>query len=247
MALQDQLQAIASKKKQIENNPDLSPAGKDKALNDLAAERANLKASALRELGASWSSVRSGYRNLQSRGAELDNQVGASWDYGRLNYMAQVVRSKIAQAEDTSKLTGLYSDAQGSGDYYIRRAWAEIAPQAAIDKFGLGVDTGRLQNQAARDLQGVIYHQHADELQELKADWDKLINRALDLHGATRSADSMLDDQQSRAWGQPTEFDKLLDGIRLDQTVEPQTLTTFTTLTVSEPSTGNPNVIIKGA
>lgn len=240
MILQEQLQAIVNKIDQISKDQNLSQAGREAALKKLAVDRANLKGSALQELGASWASLRSDYGKLQARDAELENRAGASWDYARLNYLAQTVKSKITQAEDASKLMELYNDAQNSSDFYIKRAWAEIAPQAAIERFGLNVDTGRLQNKAARDLEGVIYHAHADELQALKADKGKLVERAMNLQALTNTAESALINQSdinaSKIYGSGTEFTRLMDGIRLKQTVD-KDLITYTSLTIDAPKT----------
>jgi hypothetical protein len=238
MTIQQKLNDLQTRINTLKKSGDYSPAYKAKLLAALDVEKSNLKAQALAELGAAWQAVRADYDKLTQAGAELETRAADGWDYARLDYMAKAAKAAIAQAASAGDLGALYNQAQASSDPYTRRAWAELAPEFARSKFGANLETGRLERQAARDLQAAIYHNQPGELQALQARWGELIERALSLRTETEAAESMLlsygDINMARIGGTGTEFDRLMTGINLTQRVDPADLCTYTTMTIAE-------------
>jgi hypothetical protein len=242
MTLQERLNELQGKIEKIKKSTDYTPAYKERLLQGLQAEKQDLKAGALIELRGAWAKVRGDYDKLTQAGAALETRAAAGWDYARLDYMGKTAKAAIAQANNPGDLAALYAQAQASNDPYTRRVWAELAPEYARSKFGANPETGRLERQAARDLQAAIYHAQPGELQDLQSKWGELIERALSLRTATEAAESMLipygDLNMARIGGMGTEFSRLMDGINLAQRVDSQTLSTETTMTIAPAPAG---------
>ena len=109
-------------------NPDLSSTGRAKHLQGHQERRQATKAGFYSDLKREWAKVKSDYAALATERAQAEEKAAAGWDYGRLAYLAETVKAKLAEARSVADVGAAYTQAAKSGDPYTRRAWAENLP-----------------------------------------------------------------------------------------------------------------------
>ena len=77
------------------------------------------------------------------------------WDYARLADLAAGVESAIANLGGQADLLPAYQAARLAMDPHARRAWADVAPAAALRRFGDCKQVNDLRRLAAADLAGI--------------------------------------------------------------------------------------------
>jgi hypothetical protein len=142
----------------IQNNAELSQIGRNNAIKKLLAEQRQridglvirLRRAAIEE--AVEADVSQGVRDLVKR--EYSN-----WDYGRLTYEANRVRSAfvLAGGDDFDKIAEAWQQAKARGDKYEIKAWMDTAPallpQAqAIDSHGTQTRQSIIEDIAASEI-----------------------------------------------------------------------------------------------
>ena len=78
------------------------------------------------------------------------------WDFARLADLADLVESTIATLGDVNELRPAYDAARTAADPLTRRAWADVAPAAALRMYGDCKIVNELGALAAADLIGLI-------------------------------------------------------------------------------------------
>ena len=113
----------------IQNNPELSQTGKNNAIKKLLAEQraridglvTQLRRAAVEEAAAA---------DLSRGVKELVQREYSNWDYGRLAYEANRVRSAfvLAGGDDFDKIAQAWQQVKDRGDRFEIKAWVDTAP-----------------------------------------------------------------------------------------------------------------------
>lgn len=118
-------EALNTKQRQIRQDPDLTPAGRDKALAQLDKQRTQLRQRAYDDFAAAWADVRNRFAaNERARGAALASER-ARTDYPALQYEVGRISAKIAHAHDPAELRTVY--AAEKNDSLLARAWRDAS------------------------------------------------------------------------------------------------------------------------
>ena len=224
----DKINEFKARKTQIESNTDLSQEGKKKALATLQQQADTYKATAVKELGISWGALRQRMaRNIEAVQA-AESKAAQQWDYSRLNYMTQAVKSQVASTANFSEVQKLYGQAMQSGDSHARRVWCEVVGEAVKAKYKDG-EAVAFTKQLQAELNKVIT---TPEIETLKSEGSEITQRAAELHTQTQQLNNYFygESMGPRAvFGVSTEFENIMQGIQVTQRVDPETLTTITT------------------
>lgn len=224
----DKINEFKTRKTQIESNTDLSLEGKKKALATLQQQAETYKAAAVQELGIKWGALRQRMgRNLEAIQA-AESKAAQQWDYSRLNYMTQAVKSQVANTANFSEVQRLYMQAMQSGDSHARRVWCEVVGEAVKAKYKDG-EAAAFAKQLQADLNKVVT---TPEIETLKSEGIEITKQAAELHTQTQQINNYFygDSMGPRAiFGGKTEFENIMQGVQITQRVDPETLTTITT------------------
>ena len=224
----DKLAEFKARKIQIETNTDLSLEGKKKALATLQQQATQYKAAAVQELSISWGALRQRMaRNIEAVQA-AESKAAQQWDYSRLNYMTQAVKSQVASTANFSEVQKLYGQAMQSGDSHARRVWCEVVGEAVKAKYKDG-EAAAFAKQLQADLNKVIT---TPEIETLKSEGTEITKQAAELHTQTQQLNNYFygDSMGPRAiFGGKNEFENIMQGVQVTQRVDPETLTTITT------------------
>ena len=224
----DKLIEFKTRKIQIETNTDLSLEGKKKALATLQQQATQYKAAAVQELSISWGALRQRMaRNIEAVQA-AESKAAQQWDYSRLNYMTQAVKSQVASTANFSEVQKLYGQAMQSGDSHARRVWCEVVGEAVKAKYKDG-EAAAFAKQLQADLNKVIT---TPEIETLKSEGTEITKQAAELHTQTQQLNNYFygDSMGPRAiFGGKNEFENIMQGVQVTQRVDPETLTTITT------------------
>ena len=224
----ERINEFKARKIQIESNTDLSLEGKKKALAALQQQATAYKAAAVQELGINWGALRQRMaRNIEAVQA-AESKAAQQWDYSRLNYMTQAVKSQVASTANFSEVQRLYMQAMQSGDSHARRVWCEVVGEAVKAKYKDG-EAAAFAKQLQADLNRVIT---TPEIEALKSEGSEITQQAAELHAQTQQINNYFygDSTAPRAvFGVSTEFENIMQGVQITQRVDPETLTTITT------------------
>jgi hypothetical protein len=229
----NKLQEFEARKYQIENNIDLSAEGKKKALATLQREAENYRTAAIRDLGASWTVLKGKMKSNVESVKAAEAQAAAQWDYGRLNYMSQAVKTQVNSAASFDAVQSLYNKAMQSGDTHARRVWGEGVRENIAAKYK-GGDVAVFVNKLQKELNGVLT---TPEIDAAKAEGTELTKQARILFGETKQANEYFYGgrlAQNSIWGTVTEFEKMTEGVKINQKVDAETLATITTVDLVE-------------
>ena len=118
-----------TKADRVRRDRNLSNEGRAKALQALVGEKnsaIDLMTSSLRKQAiesAAWA------EKTRTAILKLSKTESEKYDYARLNYEAQAVKSALVLAgDDAGKAAGMFEDARASRDAYKIKAWLELAP-----------------------------------------------------------------------------------------------------------------------
>jgi hypothetical protein len=229
----NKLQEFEARKYQIEHNIDLSREGKTKALAALQRESENYRVTTVRDLGGQWSALKDKMRsNIESVKA-AQAAAAATWDYGRLNYQAQAVKSAIANTSNFQEVQSLYNQAAASGDAHARRVWGEVVRENITGKYH-GGDVAAFANQLKKDLEKVLT---TPELDAAKSEGSELTKQARILYDETKQANEYFYGGRlgnNAIYGIQTEFEKLSAGVNIEQKIDAETLATVTTVSLMD-------------
>ena len=224
----DKINEFKTRKIQIESNTDLSLEGKKKALATLQQQAETYKAAAVQELGIKWGALRQRMgRNLEAIQA-AESKAAQQWDYSRLNYMTQAVKSQVANTANFSEVQRLYMQTMQSGDSHARRVWCEVVGEAVKAKYKDG-EAAAFAKQLQADLNKVVT---TPEIETLKSEGIEITKQAAELHTQTQQINNYFygDSMGPRAiFGGKTELENIMQGVQITQRVDPETLTTITT------------------
>lgn len=224
----DKINEFKARKLQIESNTDLSLEGKKKALAALQQEAAAYRAAAAQDLGIKWGALRQRMaRNIEAMQA-AESKAAQQWDYSRLNYMTQAVKSQVANTANFGEVQSLYRQAMQSGDSHARRVWCEVVGEAVKAKYKDG-EAAAFAKQLQAELNKVVT---TPEIETLKSEGTAITKEAAELHTQTQQINDYFygDSMGTRAvFGVSTEFENLMQGVQVSQRIDPETLTTITT------------------
>jgi len=229
----NKLQEFEARKLQIEHNIDLSAEGKKKALATLQSEADNYRVTAVRELGASWTVLKDKMKSNVESVKAAESKAASQWDYSRLNYMAQAVKSQVNSAASFEDVQSLYSKAMQSGDAHARRVWCEVVQENVTAKYKTGEAVA-----FTKQLQAELYNVLTiPELDAAKAEGTELTRQAADLHAQTMQANKYFYGGRlgtNAVWGTQTEFEALAQGVRIEQKIDAESMATITSVELVE-------------
>ena len=228
MDIQTQLLGFDERKRQISSNPDLSDEGKRKQLAALDAETATYKAQVIGDLRGGFDGLKSKARGNIEAIQKAEAEAAKQWDYSRLNYLSQSVRSAIVTAGNFQEVASLYEKARASGDSHTRRVWAELAKEVIQTKYSRDPDAILFAKNLDSDLDQVI---STPELRELKAEGTALTNEAQRLDEERNAARVFYrGDSISGVFAPADEFAQVSAGLKINSRVNAETWETITTV-----------------
>jgi hypothetical protein len=227
-----ELGGMNTRRQQIKSNPDLSEAGKERALAALKQQEDSYRTTALTQLKADWDSLKGSSRRLREMRQKAEQAAADAWDYGRLQYMRQSAEAAIRKANDPGELEQLYGQAAKTGDLHARRAWAEAVTGELPGHLSSKTGLGGLVKRAKDDLGGLMTTPELESIRQAEQD---LVGEALVIDDATRAAGrfyqahmpvSGLDlDKMRAADNQSQDFHRLAAGVNILRRLDPLTLT----------------------
>lgn len=228
----NKLQEFEARKDQIEKNIDLSAEGKKKALATLQREAESYRAAAVRDLGIQWGALKSKMKSNVENVKLAEEEAAKQWDYERLNYTAQAVKSQVNNAASFEDVQKLYDKAMQSGDTHARRVWGEVVRENIAAKYRTG-ESAVFVKKLQADLDKVLT---TPKLDAAKAEGAELTKQARILHGETKQANEYFYGGRlgtNAIYGVKTEFDNMSQGVRIEQKID-KDLATITTVTLED-------------
>jgi DNA repair exonuclease SbcCD ATPase subunit len=149
----EKVRSIRERIAQIANDPDLSPDGKARRIEQLKAEAASLRNQFTNEIKSDFVELRKESESLTRRQHEAEETAARTWDYNRLNYESAAARSAIASASTLEEVAGAYKAIVNSGNREKARAWAETGADVVLARFSAarGMEASRLALQMQKD------------------------------------------------------------------------------------------------
>lgn len=221
--LLNDLQQFKTKRDAIHANKDYSTEGKRKQLDALARDEAQFRKTAHNDLTMSWRVMRGKLEKLATAKAEAQDKAAKEWDFNRLLYNAHAIESEVKQAASITDVKRKYDDVLKSGDKHARRAWAENVFSEASKHFRTAPasELNDLKRTAAQDLKSLTI---TPELESIANQENDLTQQAVELHKETQIIGRYF---SAGDWtGQGNEFYKLIDGVRVSESVDTATLAT---------------------
>jgi hypothetical protein len=213
----------------IRLDPNLSDAGKEKAIQAAQKQLSDYRPVALSTLQAEANTIRRQYRDInKTRYPDALERAAKSWDYPRLLFEGERARAEIqaAQVNRSNPLEAIeaqYDQVMREGTPHERLAWSEVGRGVVRDQFGDRAASliGRMSANAAR-------LRETDEIRAIKDESGRLALRAAELQREVRDVSKEFDYEGQIALG------KVLDGIHVGERIIPETLTLETSLAVDE-------------
>lgn len=231
MDIRAKLNEFDNRRREIFANADLSKQGRDKALQALNSEAANVKGDVLRELRGKWDGWKADARyNVESL-REANERAAAGWDYARLNYMEKAVNFRVGGADSFADVASEYQRVKESGDRHALRAWTETAGATIRVKFGNDPEALSFVRQLSQDAAEVV---ETPEVKELKAEGERLSREAAELDEQTEQARAFYYPNGAGVFGVQDEFETLREGVSITRRVEPETLATVTAVRLTD-------------
>lgn len=222
---------LQAKKYAIETSGDLSAEGKKKAMDALNREIEVTRGAMVRELSASWGDLKSKVAANIAQVQAAEAKAAERWDYSRLNYMTQAVKSQVNSAANFEAVKGLYDAAKNNGDNHVRRVWAEIVQEHVATKYRTGEGVA-LSKQLQAELDSVLT---TPELDAARAEGSDITRQAAALDVLTKEANSYFYGNKiagNAIWGISTEFETMTAGLQIKQRVDGETLATITSVSL---------------
>ena len=116
----------------IESDTRYTDAGKQPQREALRAEMNNQIDRLVIDLQAEYDEARKAYDNVEAAKASARADYEAGWDFSRLQYTQDQIRSQVNAARDLSDVEQAYKNAQG--DNYKIRVWGEIGADLVSNK-----------------------------------------------------------------------------------------------------------------
>lgn len=220
---------LQAKKHAIETSGDLSSEGKKKAIDALTREVESVRVATVRELSASWGDLKVKMTANVEKVQAAEAKAADRWDYSRLNYMAQAVKTQVNSASNFETVKSLYDAARNNGDAHARRVWCEVVQEHISTKYRTGEGVA-LAKQLQSELDGVLT---TPELDAARAEGGDLTRQAADLDAQTKQANTYFYGGKiagNAIWGDKTEFETMTEGLQIKQRVDAETLSTITTV-----------------
>lgn len=206
---------------QIKNNRDLSDTGRINAKKRLDVQVAAYKKDAFNSLEADWYHLRRRFKDHDQAVKDEQEKAASTWDYHRLNYQKTAVEARfIAAGHDLQAIEKLYTDYAESGDRHAARVAAETGGAILLSIFGSGnLDARALGRRMKSDIEKLTM---TEDLRALDQKGQRLAVEALDMIAVTRDAHQFFDGQSNPFGGAVSDFDKLLEGVKVTQDVNPE-------------------------
>jgi hypothetical protein len=225
----EKINSFQARRQLIREDRQLSDVGKTTQETRLKNEIDAYRPTAFDCLASDWQYVRRQYNLLTVR-TRVENELAAGqWDYSRLNYASDAVRSSVRGASDLAAVERQYSQAVAAGDRYAIRAWGEIGVPEIDARFPPGsMDRGHLTRRINEDLAAVMT---TPGLQAVNAAGKELADEILALHKDTQAV-SQFYNGDNALWGMKDEFQALMADLRITRKTNMEDLTHFETITV---------------
>jgi hypothetical protein len=179
------LDALTQRKQAIANSREYSEYGKQLQARQLDSEISTFRTKALDRLRHDWDRLKAEHKNLSRRKAEAEQKSGDRWDYARLSYLAENVKSKVNKFRNLAELRSAYEQARESGDPHVKRAWAEALPGILQTRYQGEPGAGSLATKAEEDFYTVM---DTPELAAVREEEGELTNAAEELQAVTVAA-----------------------------------------------------------
>ena len=220
---------LQAKKYAIETSGDLSSEGKKKAMDALNREIEVTRGAMARELSTSWGALKSKMTTNIERVQAAEAKAAERWDYSRLNYMTQAVKSQVNSAANFEAVKGLYDAAKNNGDNHARRVWCEVIQEHVATKYRTGEGVA-LSKQLQAELDSVLT---TPELDAARSEGSDLTRQAAALDVLTKQANGYFYGGQlgvNMIYGVKTAFETMTEGLQINQRVDAESLATITTV-----------------
>lgn len=214
MTSYDNVFTLEDQIKQIKLNQDYSPEGKTRAINKVKDQLGTVRGQALSQLKSDWGRIKT--RGLEIRAARekaIENEA-KRWDWQRLNYMTERVKSAIENANSLRDIENAWQAASQSGDKHAIKAWSETGPNKVTPKYGLEAVSlvGSMTDAAAK-------YSRPPEFDALDQKADALIQEAKELENITRLVSEAFtkDPSLDLSWAVNEEFKTVRGDCRLSE------------------------------
>jgi len=199
------LQDYRNERQKILNDERYSEKGKAEALAKLDQQHKAEARKAIKTLREEAVINALQLRDAQAERTKKANEALSNMDFGRLNYEAQAVRSKITAAENITDVMTVWENAKRSNDAYILKAWKDTSQGLITEKFG-GPDYS--------DMKGQLF----DDIQETKAEFAKveITEEELEARNKLQEIEAQANEiNQEFGTGQAV-INRVFDGIRFE-------------------------------
>lgn len=219
----------------------LSEVGKQQRKLTLANERKAYEGRALAVLEADWNTIRRRYAELNEASKAAYEVAARDWDYQRLLYQrheAAAFFDRLTTAGALSAQSPLdiaaahMKNLAAGGDKHELRAFCEEAPAILRGRFASDPAAHMLAQEAEKHLEAVKAHPALDAVKAQKA---ALVRDAVALRDATRAAQGAFYPPSAGLLLGGTPFGAILNGIKLVETVDVQTLQYVYDLEIGDP------------
>lgn len=225
----NKIHELQAKKHAIETSGDLSSEGKKKAMDALNREIEATRGAMVRELSTSWGDLKVKMKANVSKVQAAEAKAAERWDYSRLNYMTQAVKSQVNSAANFETVKGLYDAAKNNGDSHARRVWCEVIQEHVAAKYRTGEGVA-LSKQLQAELDSVLT---TPELDAARSEGSDLTRQAAALDVLTKQANGYFYGGQlgvNMIYGVKTAFETMTEGLQINQRVDAESLATITTV-----------------
>lgn len=246
--LREQLNGFRAKRTNIMDNRELSLIGKDNALAQWKKTTAGQYQNFYTLLQSDVQALRERYSRNEKRRAEMEAKAADGWDYNRLAYHTSMIQAKHRATRSAAELEAEYQKALASGDRHLIRAYSELLPSLLPQSAHDDNDTMRragLLSAAKNELARVMAIPGMDKQEQ---DERELLQDARELVEAVNDACQFFehDDAVTRGFLVSTgPLAQLLNGVDLNESFSPESGGFVTTLMITEPTEGNPNVVMR--
>jgi hypothetical protein len=137
---------------EVNSDPDLNDNGKMRKLAELERKRKDDARKLIEKMRYDAVINALSLRDAQNERIKKTGDALQQLDYSRLNYMTQLVRTRIAASENLSDVEVAFRDAKISGDVYALKVWQDFSEGLINERFGGEGDYSDFRGELLRDI-----------------------------------------------------------------------------------------------
>jgi len=201
------------KEREILSDERLSQDGKNKAIQELRAKKAQYKSQAVSNLKYAVTGAKASFKEAENKLSQALEDVDKRWSFDRLNYYARVISGEFESAEDVRVASSIYEKHKNSNNRNAQRVASEVGSHIVKKRFGNSAESGDLLILMRSDLENLT---KSEEVEEAKSGARQATEKLLGVIGDLERVKSAY--SGDGAFSGKSEFDELLSGTRVKRT-----------------------------